>query len=178
MGFEIIDFEDIFKGKVFNVRRDSVRYPGGRVLKLDVIDHRGSVSILPIDEQGQVWFIRQYRHPAGEVLLELPAGVMDEGETPEGSALRELREEIGMTAGKLRRVGEFYLAPGYSTEYMYVFLALGLTPDPLQADEDESISIEKIPVQQIYSRAVFGQLRDAKSLAALFLAWEYINFGD
>jgi ADP-ribose pyrophosphatase len=167
--FETVYSEPVFHGKVFDVRRDQVRYPDGRLLKLDVVEHGESVSIIPIDEQGQIWFVRQYRHPAGRLLLEIPAGVIDPGETPADSAMRELREEIGMTAGVLQPIGEFYLAPGYSTEYMYVYLAQDLRHDPLQADEDEMISIEKVPVQQVFSRAASGQILDAKSLATLFL---------
>jgi ADP-ribose pyrophosphatase len=169
MTFETIQSETVFRGKVFNVRKDQIRLPDGQILGLDIVEHKSAVTIIPVDEKDQIWLIRQYRHPAGQVLLELPAGVMDEEEIPADSAQRELREEIGMAAEQLRLVGEFFLAPGYSSEYMYVFLASGLHPAPLKPDEGELIEIEKIPATQVLSFAANGSIRDAKSLAALLL---------
>jgi ADP-ribose pyrophosphatase len=170
MAFETIDSETVFKGKVFNVRRDRVSLPDGKQTDIDVVEHRGAVTLLPIDEQGRVWLVRQYRHPAKSELLELPAGVINKDETPEVCARREIREEIGMSAGQLLKLGEFFMAPGYSTEYMHVFLATDLNPDPLKADEDEFLSIEKIPLAQLYQMAEQGEIRDSKTLAVLFLA--------
>jgi ADP-ribose pyrophosphatase len=175
MSYETVHSETIFRGRVFNIRQDQIRLPEGQLVQLDIVDHRSAVTLIPLDDHGQIWFVRQYRHPAKQVLLELPAGVMDEGETPEVSASREIREEIGMAAGQLREIGTYFLAPGYSTEYMHVFLATGLRIDPLQGDEDEQISVEKIPVHQAYSLAEAGQIQDAKSLAALFLARPHLN---
>ncbi len=102
--------------------------------------------ILPVDDQGNLFFVRQYRHAAGLDLLELPAGTLDEGEAPEACARREVREETGMAAGKMEHLGGFYLAPGYSTEYMHVYLATGLHSDPLEADADEFLTVEVIPL--------------------------------
>jgi len=174
MAFEIEGSKIIYQGRVFDVRQDQVRMPDGKLVRFDVVAHRGAVTILPVDDDGQVWFVRQYRHPAKTILLELPAGVMEEGEAPETSARREVREEIGMAAGELRSIGTFYLAPGYSTEFMYVFLATHLTAAPLKGDEDEFISIEKIPVQQVIQTVLAGRVQDAKTLAALFLAQPYL----
>ena len=100
---------------------------------------------------------------------------MGQAETPEACARREVREEIGMSAGRLEKIGEFYLAPGYSTEYMYVFLATELSPDPLQPDEDEFLSVESIPLEQLLRMAESGKIMDSKSLAALFLARPYLE---
>jgi 8-oxo-dGTP pyrophosphatase MutT (NUDIX family) len=174
MAFEIEDSQTKFRGRVFDVRQDQVRMPDGRLARFDVVAHHGTVTILPLDEEGQVWFVRQYRHPAQAVLLELPAGVMDEGELPEESARREIREEIGMAAGELREIGTFFLAPGYSTEFMHVFLATHLTPAPLAGDEDEFITIEKIPLRQVFQTDMAGNFRDSKTLAALYLAQPYL----
>jgi ADP-ribose pyrophosphatase len=174
MPFETIHTETIFSGRVFKVRIDQVRLPDGRQVRLDIVEHRGAVTLVPVDADGQIWFVRQYRHPAGELLLELPAGVMEESEGPEASALRELQEEIGMAAGSLQKIGEFFLAPGYSTEYMYVYLATGLRPDPLPRDEDELIEIEKIPIQRAYELIKEGVFRDSKTLATLLLAQPYL----
>jgi ADP-ribose pyrophosphatase len=174
MAFEVVRSEKKYEGRVFNVRQDEVRMPGGKLVKLDIVDHRGAVTLLPLDESGQIWFIRQYRHPAGVEILELPAGVMESEEDAPGSAGRELREEIGMGARELKLLGEFFLAPGYSTEFMRVYLATGLYPAPLDQDEDEVIRVEKIPAGDALHMAENGQIQDAKTLAALLLARPYL----
>jgi ADP-ribose pyrophosphatase len=170
MPFETESSHQIFQGKVFDVRQDQVRMPDGKLVRLDVVDHSNSVTLIPLDEQGTIWFVHQYRHPAGQELFELPAGVCEKGEQAEVAARREIREEIGMAAGNLELLGEFYLAPGYSTEYMYVFLATDLQEDPLPGDEDEDIQVEKLDIAEALRRAETGELYDAKSIAALFLA--------
>lgn len=170
MTFETIHSEVLYRGRAFNVRREEVRMPDGHVAQLDIVDHVGAVTILPIDEAGRIWFVRQYRHAAGVILLELPAGTLEAGESPDECARREIREEIGMSAGELHKVGEFFLAPGYSSEYMHVYLATGLHADPLPGDADEFLSVDRIPVEQVYDMVQTGGVRDAKSLAALFLA--------
>lgn len=174
MDFELLDSEDIYKGRVFAVRRERVRYPDGRLVSLDILHHSGAVTIVPVDAQGEIWFVRQYRHPAGGMLLELPAGTLETGETPEACAQREVREEIGMAAGALERIGAFYLAPGYSTEYMLVYLATQLRHEPLQRDPDEYLRVEKFPLGQVYEMAIDGRIHDAKSVAALFLARRHL----
>jgi ADP-ribose pyrophosphatase len=102
-------------------------------------------------------------------LLELPAGVMDENESPENCAAREVREEIGMSAGQLHLIGSIYLAPGYSSELNHIFLAKDLRPDPLQQDDDEFLTIQKFLKEDLTSLICDGDLVDSKSLAALYL---------
>jgi len=169
MRIELERSEKKYLGRAFDIRQDFIRLPNGSVKQRDVVEHPPAVTILPIDEENNIWFIRQYRHPVDEVLLELPAGVMDEGESPIGTAQREIREEIGMSANYLELIGEFYLAPGYSTELMYIYLARELSEAPLPADDDEFIRIEKIPIHLAYQTEYLRQLRDAKTIAALFL---------
>jgi 8-oxo-dGTP pyrophosphatase MutT (NUDIX family) len=108
-------------------------------------------------------------------LLELPAGTRERDEPHEACAAREIREETGMAAGKLERIGNFYLAPGYSTEFMAVFLATELTHNPLEADADEFLELEKIPINKAIGMAEKGEMPDAKTLAALFLARTYLK---
>ncbi len=175
MTFELIKSESLFQGRAFKIRRDSLKTPDGRQTKYDIVEHTGSVVILPIDEQGNLLFVRQYRHAAGLDLLELPAGTRDGDEPHEICAAREIREETGMAAGRLEKIGEFYLAPGYSTEFMVVFLATDLSRNPLQADEDEFLQVETIPVKKALEMAEQGDVPDAKSLAALFLAKHYLE---
>jgi ADP-ribose pyrophosphatase len=174
MPFELIKSETLLKGRAFAIRRDWLKTPDGRETKYDIIEHGGSVIIVPIDADGNLLFVRQYRHAAGMDLLELPAGTLDEGEKPDVCAAREIREETGFAAGKLEKIGEFYLAPGYSTEFMVVFLARDLRYDPLEADADEFLSLEKIPFPEAIQMAERGEMPDAKSLAALLLARAYL----
>lgn len=170
MPFETIGSEIVYAGRAFTVRRDRVRLPDGRQSRLDIVEHVGSVIIIPVDDDGNLLLVRQYRHAAGLDMLELPAGTLDPGEAPEACARREVREETGMAAGRLESLGGFHLAPGYSTEYMHVFLAGDLRPDPLEADTDEFLSVERLPLDEALRLAAGGGLPDAKSLAALFLA--------
>ena len=174
MPFELLRSETLLKGRAFTIRRDWLKTPDGRETKYDIIEHGGSAVIVPIDADGNLLFVRQYRHAAGTDLLELPAGTLDEGEEPAVCAAREIREETGFAAGKLEKIGEFYLAPGYSTEFMVVYLATDLKHDPLEADADEFLSVEKIPVKQALEMAEKGGIPDAKSLAALLLAQRYL----
>jgi ADP-ribose pyrophosphatase len=175
MSFKTIHSELIYQGRVFNVRRDKVQLPNGKEATLDIVEHNDAVTLIPLDEEGKIWFVRQYRHPAEEEILELPAGLVEEGEPAETSALREIREEIGMAAGKIEKLGVFYLAPGYSAEFMHVFLATELQPEALEADEDEFLSVEKYSIEDAYALAASGKIRDAKTLAALFLARPFIS---
>ena len=175
MPFELIRSEPLLQGRTFEIRRDYLKTPDGKETKFEIVEHGGSVVVIPVDEQGNMWFVRQYRHAAGKYLLELPAGTRDGNEPYEECAAREIREETGMEAGKLEKVGEFYLAPGYSTEFMAVFLATELKHNPLEADYDEFLSVEKMSVKAAFEMAARGEMPDAKSLAALLLAKPYLE---
>jgi len=170
MRFELLHSETVFSGRAFTIRRDSLRLPDGHQTRLDIVEHTGSVVLVPVDAEGNLLFVRQYRHAAGLELLELPAGTLEKGEAPEACARREVREETGMAAGSLEHLGEFYLAPGYSTENMHVYLATGLRLDPLEADADEFLIVEKLPLKKALEMAETGRIPDAKTLAALLLA--------
>lgn len=178
MKFETLRSEDLYQGRVFSVHQDLVRLPDGRTTRLDIVEHGGAVTILPVDEEGQIWFVRQYRHPAGTEILELPAGTLEDGEDPLACAQREIQEEIGMRAGQFQKIGEFFLAPGYSTEFMHVYLATSLSPSPMPADADEFLHTEKYPITQVYQMAQTGEIRDAKTLAALLLATTTLETGN
>ncbi len=175
MPFELLKSEIVYPGHAFTVRRDTLRMPDGHETRFDIIEHIGSVSILPVDEQGNLLFVRQYRQAAGMDLLELPAGTLDVGEAPEACAHREVREETGMAAGKLELLGGFFLAPGYSTEYMHVYLATKLYHDPLEADADEFLTVVVIPPDTALAMARRGDIPDAKTLAAILLAQPYLG---
>ncbi len=174
--FKLLKSEILMQGRAFTIRRDTLETPDHRETRFDIIEHIGSVVILPVDRDGNLLFVRQYRHAASVDLLELPAGTLDNAaEKPEQCAAREIREETGMAAGKLTKIGDFYLAPGYSTEFMHVFLATDLVHDPLEADDDEFLSLEPIPIAEAFRMAERSEIPDAKSLAALLLARSFLN---
>ena len=178
MRFETLNSEDQYQGRAFSVRRDAVRLPNGKTTKLDVVVHSGAVTILPVDENGDIWFVRQYRHPAGLEILELPAGTLEDGEDPVACAHREIQEEIGMRATNLEKIGQFFLAPGYSTEFMHVYLATDLSPSSLPADEDEFLNVEKYAVDRAFEMVQNGEIQDAKTLATFFLARVILQTND
>jgi ADP-ribose pyrophosphatase len=167
---KVIKSEPKYQGRAFKVRVDEVELRPGKVARLDIIEHTGSVAMVPLDEAGNIWFVRQYRHAAGQVLLELPAGTLNPGEAPQPAANRELQEEIGMRAGQMEELASVYLAPGYSSELMHIYLARELSASALAPDEDEFLDIEKVPATQVLGLIQRGELHDAKSVAALLLA--------
>lgn len=167
--FQLLGSELILRGRAFRIRRDLLKTPDGRTTNYEIVEHTGSAVMLPIDADGNLLFVRQYRHAAGMDLLELPAGTRDGDEPYEDCAAREMREETGMAAGNLERLADFYLAPGYSTELMAVFLATDLKSSPLKADTDEFLQLERIPIPTALEMARGGKMPDAKTLAALFV---------
>ena len=166
---EILSTESVYEGRLLKVRVETVRVRGGQTVTRDVIEHPGSVSILPIDDEDQVLLVRQYRPAVAQTLLEIPAGTLEPGESPEETALRELREEIGMRAERLRAIGSYYLVPGYSSEVMEAYVASGLSSAPLPRDLDGEIRLESIPFTELVKQVSRGDLRDGKTVSAVLL---------
>jgi ADP-ribose pyrophosphatase len=175
MAYQIIRKENKYKGRVFDVGKVYVKLPDDRERVYDLVEHGDSVTIVPVTEDGQLYFVAQHRIGSGDALLELPAGVLDEDEEPRSAANRELREEIGKAPGELIELGGFYLAPGYSDEYMVVFLAKKLLDSPLDPDDDEFLEIIKMPISEVYQKAIAGEIHDGKTLASLLLAQPYLK---
>lgn len=169
MKHSIISRNTVFNGYAFGVEELNVTLPDGRKRTYDLVTHKDSVTIIPVDENEMIWFVEQFRMGSECSLLELPAGVMNGNESPEICAAREVREEIGMSAGQLIPIGSIYLAPGYSNEINHIFLAKGLEPDPLQQDDDEFLTIKKFRKEDLFALILEGDLVDSKSLAALYL---------
>ncbi len=169
MSSEVQSRRRVFEGRVVTLELQQVRLEDGRVVQQEVIVHRPSVAMVPVDEQGWILFVRQYRAPAEADLLELPAGSIDENEDAEGAVQRELQEEVGYRAGHLRLLAQFYLAPGYCTELMYLYLAEDLIEQRLTPDEDELISVEALSLEDALQRVASGEIRDVKSIAGLLL---------
>ncbi len=166
----VLDSQRKFEGKICSLRVDTVEMPNGRTATREVVEHEPVVAIVPIDGDGNVVLVRQYRLATGGVLLEVPAGGVDKGESPEDAAQRELREEIGMRAASLEPIGEFYVSPGFLTEYVYAFLATDLSDSPADADEDEDIAVVRVPLAEAVAMVERGEFRDAKSIAGILIA--------
>ncbi len=164
---EVVASRRVHDGWV-GVRIDTLRFSSGRDGTVEVVEHPGGVTLVAFDPEGRLLLVRQYRHPAGRDLLELPAGTLDPDEAPERCAERELQEETGYRPGRLERLGGFYLAPGYATEYQHVFLASELVPSVLEGDE-EAIHLQPVPLEEALRLVADGQIEDAKTAAALLL---------
>lgn len=174
MAHHILSRETVYNAHAFNIEKLRVRLPDDREREYDLVSHNDSVTIIPFNEDGNIWFVSQYRMGCECEMLELPAGVMDDGEEPSLCAAREVREETGMASGKLTHLGSVYLAPGYSSENNHIFLAENLTESPLDMDDDEFLQAQKIPAEKAYEMAESGQIQDSKTLAALLLARNHI----
>lgn len=149
-------------------RRDTIRFPNGHEAERAIVGHPGAVAIIAIDGDGKWLLVSQYRHPARRELLEIPAGTRDDGEAPEATAAREVREEIGYAAGNLVRIGGAYMVPGWGEEYIDFFLATDLQPSPLPQDEDEYLSEPiRMTLDEVNAAVDSGQIEDAKTVAAL-----------
>jgi ADP-ribose pyrophosphatase len=166
---KIISSQKVFSGRVFNVTVDTVR-EGNLTYQREVVHHHGSAVILPVFEDGTVALVRQYRHPAVRYLLEAPAGSLDEGERPEEGAMRELQEELGLTAGRLERLSEFFVSPGFCEEKMWVFLATELTEGRQNPEEDEVLEIVRLPIDEAIEMISSSEIQDAKTIIALMMA--------
>jgi len=166
---ETISSETAYKGKVFDVRVDKIR-EGDVEYKREIVVHRGSAVILPVFEDGTVALVRQYRHAAGKYLLELAAGTLEEGEDPRTGAIRELEEEIGVTASKIEKLCEFYVSPGFLTERMHVFLATELTETKQKLEDDEILTIERHSLENLLEMIRNGEIEDAKTIVGITIA--------
>ncbi len=175
MSYHILEKEDCYQSHIFTIQRTKVELPDQTVRHYDLIEIQNAVTILPIDDDGNVYFVKQFRIGANQILLELPAGKIENGEESLATAKREIREETGMAAMNMQPLGKFYVSPGYSTEYMYTYLATGLYASPLDPDADEFINLVKIPLPDLMRMLKAGEIEDAKSLATLLQALPFIE---
>lgn len=164
---ETLSSERHFEGQLLSVRVDRVRLANGRESRREIVEHAEAVAAVPLLPDGRVVLVRQWRHPARQVLLEIPAGVMEAGETPAATMNRELTEEIGYRAERLERLFSIYLAPGYSEELIHLFLAQELHPAKGKADEDENLQVVIMPLAEAVRLCQEGKLRDAKTVAGI-----------
>jgi len=165
--------ELVYEGRAVKLRIDTVRTPGGRETTREIVEHGDCVAVIAIDADDNVLLVSQFRKPVEKELLEIPAGGIEPGEDPVECVRRELREETGYLPRKVERLGGFYSTPGYCTEYLYLYLAADLTPDPLQAEDTENIRLVRVPLSQITGLITSGSICDAKSIAGLLAFLEY-----
>lgn len=168
---EKLDSERVFTGKVFSIDRDRVKMPNGRAVTVDVVRHSRSVVLVPVPEPGKVILVRQYRYAVNAFLWELPAGSVDEGESPEQAAQRECHEEIGLVPSTIVRLSALYPTPGYCDEEMVFFRLSGLE-QPLEAaavDEDEDIESKVFELRDARDMIRRGEIQDMKTLVGLTL---------
>lgn len=164
MDERVIESRRVFEGRIVNLRVDTVELPDGHRATREIVEHIQAVTILPVESDGRIVMVRQYRLPVGAVMLELPAGSADPGEEPATAAQRELQEETGLRAGRLSPLGGFWVAPGYCEEYIHIFVGLDLTESPLEADEDERIEVVRLTLTEALAAIDRGEINDAKSV--------------
>lgn len=160
--------ESVYQGSLIDVRKDTVRLPNGKTTVREVVVHPEVVVMLPVLDDGRIVFVRQYRYAAGETLLEIPAGGIDQGETADHAARREMKEETGYDVGSLERMASFYSSPGFTTELMHLYLVTDLTPGT-PTEENDLIEVECLSLEEAMQQLGSGQMRDAKTIAALSL---------
>ena len=165
--------QPVYEGRSVSLRVDTVQLPGGRQTTREVVEHRGCVAIIAVDADNNVLLVSQFRHPVERELLEIPAGGINTGEEPVVAVRREMQEETGYLPGKVERLGGFYSAPGYCTEFLHLYLATELVPSRLIAEDTESISLVRVPVTEITGLIASGSICDAKSIAGLLTFLEY-----
>lgn len=163
--------DTIYNGRIFDIRTDSIR-EGDIEYKREIVVHKGSAVVVPVFDDGTVALVRQYRHAAKEFLLEIPAGTLNAGEDPKLGAIRELEEEIGVTAENIEKLTEFYVSPGFLTEKMHVFLATGLIDVGQKLEADELLTVERHSFDELNKMIRNGEITDAKTMLGIMLAEE------
>lgn len=172
---KMVSSETLFEGHIVHLMLDRVELPNGKPASREVVDHPGGVAILPLDEDGNVTLVRQYRYPYHMVVTELPAGKLERGEDHAIAAVRELEEEVGVTADELTYMGCLYASPGFCTETLHMYLARGLHQGECHPDEDEFLEILTMPFDTLVEQIMSNQISDAKTVAAVLKAKVLLN---
>ncbi len=170
-----ISSEKIFNGKIINLKVDTVKLPNGTTASRELVEHPGGVAVVPVDENGFVYLVRQFKKPYEEFVLEIPAGKRDRGEDALIGAKRELSEETGLCAKEFIDLGRFYPTPGYVNEIIYIYLALGLKNGSAHPDEDEFVETEKIHIDDLCNMIMNNEIKDGKTIAGVLKAKIYLG---
>jgi len=166
---EVIASEEIYRGRIFDVTIDTVR-EAGQTYTRDVVHHPGGAGIVAAFDDGTIALVRQYRHPTVRYVLELPAGRLNDGERPEDCAARELEEEIGVTAGSIEKLSEFFTTPGFCEEKLWLYLATDLTETKQRLEADELLQIVRVSLERALEMIADGEIEDAKTIIGVMLA--------
>ena len=167
--------EKIYEGKIVNLRIDTVELPDKKYSKREIVEHPGSVGIIPITDDGHMVLVKQFRKPVEKDLFEIPAGKIEINEEPKETALRELVEETGYTSDKMEYLFEFYTSPGFSNEKLYLFIATELSKGEASPENDEYIETVKIKIENLVDMVNRGEINDSKTIIGIFYAEKYIN---
>ncbi|HEY8022417.1 MAG TPA: NUDIX hydrolase [Thermoanaerobaculia bacterium] len=167
---ERLDSREIFRGRTVRLDVDRVRLPNGQVMDFELLHHPGAAAVVPVDGDGRVLLVRQYRYATGGWLLEVPAGKLDPGEAPETCARREVEEETGHRARDLQPLGWIWTTPGFTDEKIWLYLASGLEATRQTLGRDEVLTVERLPLAEAVAKAAAGEIHDAKSACALLRA--------
>ena len=162
-----VESKTLFEGHIVTLKLDRAQLPNGSLASREVVEHPGGVAVLPLDAEGRVIMVRQYRYPLHNTLLELPAGKLEKGEDHRVCGTRELQEEVGITADEVIYLGGLYLSPGYSNEVLHLYLARGLHQGECHPDEDEFLEIERVPFDKLLDMVMRDEIHDAKTVAAV-----------
>ena len=164
-----------YKGVIVTVRLDQAELVNGKIVKREVVEHPGGVTVLPVDADGMCTLVRQFRYPFSRMMLEAPAGKLEFGEDPDEAAVRELSEETGLSAGQMIKLGSICTSPGFSSEVLHLYLALDLTSGKSHPDEDEFLNVVKMPLRELVELCMKGEVDDAKTVVAALKAEKLIN---
>lgn len=165
----VLSSEPVYLGRLVRLYAEQVKLPNGEEARREIIKHPGAVAMVPLHENGDVLLVRQFRLAANQVMLEIPAGTLNPGEDPLVAAGRELQEEARVRAGNLERIGGQFAAPGYTTEYIHLYLATELEDAPLELDDDEFLDVVRLPFDEALRRVLSGEIDDSKTISALLL---------
>jgi ADP-ribose pyrophosphatase len=170
---KVLSSQVIFEGRAVKLRIDTVLTAEGRQSTREIVEHADCIAVIAVDADDNVLLVKQYRGAIGKEMLEIPAGGIDDGENAEAAVIREMQEETGFRPHRVERLIGFYSSPGFCSEYLHVYLATNLTPDPLRAEDTAGIEVIRVPVAQILHLLASGKIEDSKSFAGLLYFLEY-----
>lgn len=175
MSYEVKSSEVVYKGRVFNLEKDVITLPDGRDAVRETIRHGGAAAMIPIDDDGKIIYVRQYRHSARQEVLEIPAGTIENGEDPYDCAVREIQEETSYKAGKMTFLLKMFSAIGFCSEQIYIYVAENLEKGEFNFDDDEFITVERYSLEESISLIHKGEICDSKTIAAVYAYKDYLE---
>lgn len=175
MSYEVKSSEVVYKGRVFNLEKDVITLPDGRDAVRETIRHGGAAAMIPIDDDGKIIYVRQYRHSARQEVLEIPAGTIENGEDPYDCAVREIQEETSYKAGKMTFLLKMFSAIGFCSEQIYIYVAENLEKGEFNFDDDEFITVERYSLDESIALIHKGEICDSKTIAAVYAYKDYLE---